>query len=73
MTTTKDEPYFGRSLEQSCVESGHWLIEGYDVMGIPRRPGRYIAWEVFHCGVFVDSVTYLNDARRMIAERLEQS
>lgn len=56
-------------LEQSCIEPGHWLIEGYDVITVRLdggRPGKSERWLIKFRGKRVKAVRTLAEARDYI-------
>lgn len=73
-------------LEQSMRRPGHWVVEGHDVKrvqktdhltGRPRSedhhsPSTYTVWEVHYFGAHVGTTRTLNDARDLIAGRIER-
>ena len=55
--------------EQSCIEPGHWLIEGHDVVRLDG--GRSVGserWLITFCGQHIKAVRTLGEARGYIRE-----
>lgn len=58
-------------LEQRCIEPGHWLIEGYDVIKTNSQVTRGFVpnWAISLFGEHRANVRTLSDARDWIREK----